>query len=91
MDFSESDADYLSTSPDRSKTAHEMFQVASLPSRVKALYHGLKSGFHKFKEVTGHKLEDLPEMTLQPEKEKEKKPSKPLPDKEKDDFTRPNF
>lgn len=91
MTFSESDADYLATSPDRSKTAHDMFQVASLPMRVKALYHGLKSGFHKFKEVTGHKLEDLPEMTLQPEKEKEKKSLKPLSDKEKDDFTRPDL
>lgn len=91
MDFSESDADYLSTSPDRSKTAHEMFQVASLPSRVKALYHGLKSGFNKFKEVTGHRLEALPEMTLQPEKEQEKKLSKPLQNKEKDNFTRPDL
>lgn len=91
MTFSEYDAEVLSTGSDRSKNAREIFEKASLPMRVKALYHGLKSGFHKFKEVTGHKLEDLPEMTLQPEKEKEKKPSKPLSDKEKDDFTRPNF
>lgn len=91
MDFSETEAESLATSPDRSKNAHEMFQVASLPSRVKALYHGLKSGFRKFREVTGHKLEDLPEMTLQPENEKEKKPSKPLSDKEKDDFTGPEI
>ena len=91
MDFSEGDATYLSTSSNRSKTAHEMFKEASLPSRVKSLYYGLKSGFHKFKEVTGHKLEDLPEMTLQPEKEQEKKLSKPLQDKEKDNFTGPNF
>ena len=89
MTFSEYDAEVLSTGSDRSKNAREIFEKASLPMRVKALYHGLKSGFHKFKEVTGHKLEDLPEMTLQPEKEK--KPSKPLSDKEKDDFTRPNF
>lgn len=91
MDFSESDATYLSTSPNRSKTAHEMFKEASLPSRVKSLYHGLKSGFHRFREITGHNLEDLPEMTLQPEKEQEKKPSKPLLDKEKDDFTGPEI
>ena len=91
MDFSEHDAEVLSTWPDRSKTAREMFEKASLPSRVKSLYHGLKSGFHKFREVTGHKLEDLPEMTLQPKKEQEKKPSKPLQDKEKDDFTGPEI
>lgn len=91
MDFSQDEAEVLATRSDRSKNARDIFKEASLPSRVKALYHGLKSGFNKFKEVTGHKLEDLPEMTLQPEKEQEKKPSKPLPDKEKDDFTRPNF
>lgn len=91
MDFSEGDAIYLSISSNRSKTARKMFKEASLPSRVKSLYYGLKSGFHKFKEVTGHKLEDLPEMTLQPEKEQEKKLSKPLQDKEKDNFTGPNF
>lgn len=91
MTFSEHDAEVLSTGSDRSKNAREIFEKASLPMRVKALYHGLKSGFHKFKEVTGHKLEDLPEMTLQPEKEKEKKPLKPLSDKEKDDFTRPDL
>lgn len=90
MTFPESDADYLATSPDRSKNAHEMFEKASLPMRVKALYHGLKSGFHRFREITGHNLEDLPEMTLQ-EKEQEKKLSKPLQDKEKDNFTGPDL
>lgn len=90
MTFPESDADYLATSPDRSKNAHEIFEKASLPMRVKALYHGLKSGFHRFREITGHNLEDLPEMTLQ-EKEQEKKLSKPLQDKEKDNFTGPDL
>lgn len=90
MTFSEPDANYLSTSPNRSRTAHEIFEKASLPMRVKALYHGLKSGFNRFKEVTGHKLEDLPEMKLQ-QPEQEKKLSKPLQDKEKDNFTGPNF
>ena len=90
MTFLESDADYLATSPDRSKNAHEIFEKASLPMRVKALYHGLKSGFHRFREITGHNLEDLPEMTLQ-EKEQEKKLSKPLQDKEKDNFTGPDL
>ena len=90
MDFTEDDAEVLVTMADRAKTAHEIFALASLPSRVKALYHGLKSGFDKFKEVTGHKLEDLPEMTLQ-QPEQEKKPLKPLQDKERDDFTGPDL
>lgn len=90
MTFSEHDAEVLSTGSDRSKNAREIFEKASLPMRVKALYHGLKSGFRKFKEVTGHKLENLPEMKLQ-QPEQEKKLSKPLQDKEKDNFTGPNF
>ena len=90
MDFTEDEAEVLATMADRAKSAHEIFQVASLPRRVKSLYHGLKSGFDKFKEVTGHKLEDLPEMTLQ-QPEQEKKPLKPLQDKERDDFTGPNL
>ena len=90
MDFTEDEAEVLVTMADRAKTAHEIFELASLPSRVKALYHGLKSGFRRFKEVTGHKLEDLPEMTLQ-QPEQEKKPLKPLQDKERDDFTGPNL
>lgn len=89
--YTDQEIEFLATSPTRSKTARELFDLASLPNKVKSLYRSLKSGFHRFREVTGHNLEDLPEMTLQPEKEQEKKPSKPLQDKEKDDFTRPNF
>lgn len=91
MDFTEDESEVLATMADRAKSAREMFNVASLPRRVKALYHGLKSGLRKFKDVTGHELENLPDMTLQPEKEQEKKPSKPLQDKERDDFTRPDL
>lgn len=89
--YTDQETEFLATSPTRSKTARELFDLASLPNKVKSLYRGLKSGFHRFKEVTGHKLEDLPEMTLQPEKEQEKRLSKPLQDKEKDNFTGPDL
>lgn len=89
--YDDQEIEFLATSPKRSKTARELFDLASLPTKVKSLYRGLKAGFHKFKEVTGHNLEDLPEITLQPEKEQEKKLSKPLQDKEKDNFTGPEI